>query len=194
MSNTKYSMSFTTATLLYRESLTSAQLYTELGNWNAVRDKIIAENLLQMRTLNASRRIVREVISRLKLLTSLELEILGDGMHYEQNYVLWLAVCKRYQFIYDFAVEVLREKFLRFDFELFYAEFDVFFQAKAEWRPEVERVPPVTRGKLRQFLFKMLHEADLLTKNNHILPVMLTPRLHDAIKQDNPDYLAIFPS
>ncbi len=194
MSNTKYSMSFTTATLLYRESLTSAQLYTELGNWDAVRDKIIAENLLQMRTLNASRRIVREVISRLKLLTSLELEILGDGMQHEQNYVLWLAVCKRYQFIYDFAVEVLREKFLRFDFELVHPEYDTFFQAKAEWHPEVERVAPSTQGKLRQIVFKMLHEAELLAKNNRIIPALLTLRLHDAIEQDNPAYLAIFPS
>ena len=117
MDQKKYSMSFTTATLLYRESLTSAQLYTELGNWDAVRDKVIAENLLQMRTLNASQRIVREVISRLKLLTPLELEILENGAYQEQNYILWLAVCKRYQFIYDFAVEVLREKFLRFDFD-----------------------------------------------------------------------------
>ncbi len=168
MGNSKYSMSFTTGTLLYRESITVAQLYQELGDWNTVRDRVIAENRLQMRTLNSSKRIGREINSRLKTLTPLELAILNDDLQQEQAYVLWLAVCKRYRFIYEFAVEVIREKFLRFDFMLAPVEFDAFFNAKAEWHPEVERVAPSTRNKLRQFVFKMLREADLIGSDRRI--------------------------
>jgi hypothetical protein len=193
MTQMKYSMSFTTGALLVRESITIAELYHELGDWDAVRDKVIAENRLQMRTLNASQRVCREVISRLKQLTPAQLALVQDSSRQEQGYVLWLAVCKRYRFIYDFAVEVVREKYLRFDLDLTYADYDMFFNAKAEWHPEVEHVTSATRSKQRQIIFKMLHEADLLSKNGRITPVLLTPRLIEAIRQDSPTDFALFP-
>lgn len=193
MVHTKFSMSFTTGTLLYRASVTIAELYDDMRDWNAVRDKVIAENRLQMRTLNASKRICREVTSRLKLLTPAQMEIVREGSRQEQHYVLWLALCKRYRFIYDFAVEVVREKYLRLDFDLSYDDYDAFFNAKAEWHPEVERVTDTTRKKQRQFVFKMMREAEVLSEHHHIIPAMLTPRLVEAVGQDDLAHLAVFP-
>lgn len=190
---TRYSMSFTTATLLHRESVTLAALLTELGDWNAVREKVIADNLLQMRTLNTSKRIFQEISSRLKQLTPAELALLRDGTRQEQGYLLWLAVCKRYRFLYEFARDVLHEKLHTHDLTLAPEEYDRFFNAKAEWRPEVEGVSPVTRRKQRQFLFKMLREAGLLTADMQIVPALLTPRLVEAIRQDDPAHFAVFP-
>ncbi|WP_039960780.1 BrxA family protein, partial [endosymbiont of Riftia pachyptila] len=76
MKNNRYSMSFTTGSLFHRESVKLAALYFKLKDWNAVRDKVISENLLQARTLNTSKRVCREIISRLKKLNSSELELL----------------------------------------------------------------------------------------------------------------------
>jgi len=45
-------------------------------------------------------------------------EILVDGTRSEHNCQLWLATCKRYSFIQEFASEVLREKFLCMETEL----------------------------------------------------------------------------
>lgn len=189
----KYSMSFTSGTLLPRESLVVAELFAELAEWDAVRDRIVAENLLQMRTDNASRRITREVTSRLKTLTGDELSLLCEGSRDEQRLLLWLAVCKRYRFIYEFAEEVLREKFLRMDLILIHEEYDIFFNKKAEWHPEVERVAPSTQAKQRQVVFKMLREADLLGNNGRIQPAILTPRLIETIQADDPALFAIYP-
>ena len=111
MQRPRYSMSFTSGALLYRASLVIAELYAQLADWQAVRDRVLAGNLLQMRTNNASIRVCREVISRLKLLTPAELELLLGGLPDDQRYLLWLALCKRYRFIYDFAVEVIYENF-----------------------------------------------------------------------------------
>lgn len=194
MNGRKYSMSFTTGTLLHRESEVMTRLYCELGDWDAVREIVIAENRLQMRTLNASKRIFQEISSRLKWLTAPQLQLLLDGSYQEQNYLLWLAVCQRYRFIYDFAVEVIREKFLRLDFDLSYNDYDIFFNNKAEWHPEVERVADSTRKKQRQFIFKMLREAELLTADNRLLPVLLSPRLIRVIQEDDPAHFAIFPT
>jgi hypothetical protein len=186
-------MSFTSAALAFRESIVVAETYQKTGAWVAAREKIVAENLLQMRTQNASKRICREVISRLKLLTPAELEIVTDGTRMEQNYGLWLAICKRYRFIHDFAADVLREKYLRLNLILAREDYDAFFNAKAEWHPEVERVSMVTRGKQRQFVFKMLRDAELLSKDSRILPALLTARLATAIKNDNPAHFMIYP-
>ncbi len=79
MSNDRYSMSFTTGSLFHRESVKLAALYLDLGDWNSVRDKVIAENLLQTRTLNTLKRVCREVVSRLRALTQGELEFLVEA-------------------------------------------------------------------------------------------------------------------
>ena len=112
MSKDRYIMSFSTGGLFHHESVKLAALYLDLGDWSSVRDKVIAENLLQTRTLNTLKRVCREVVSRLRTLSSCELEFLIDGSHQEQAYLLWLAICRRYRFIADFAIEVLRERYL----------------------------------------------------------------------------------
>jgi hypothetical protein len=76
MKNDRYSMSFTTGSLFYRESVRLAALFVDLNDWNVVRNTVIADNLLQTRTLNTSKRFCREIISRLKTLSGKELELL----------------------------------------------------------------------------------------------------------------------
>ncbi len=193
MSNDRYRMSFTTGGLFHHESVNLAALYPDLGDWNAVRDKVIAENLLQTRTLNTLKRVCREVISRLKTLSPGELEFLVQGSHQEQVYLLWLAVCRRYRFIADFAVEVLRERYITLKGDLTHEDFDSFFNRKSEWHSELDEITPATRGKLRQVLFKMLREADLLTTNNMIHAAMLSPRLLELFHQGSRRDVLYFP-
>ncbi len=193
MTNTVYSMSFTTAPLLFQETLRVAELFAVEQDWQLVREKVLADNLLQMRTVNSSKRICSELCSRLKQLTPLQLETLLENSFREQNYLLWLAFCKRYRFVYDFAVEVVREKYLRLDMDLTYDDYDIFFNDKAEWHPEVERVAEATRKKQRQFLYRIMREAELLTDKNQIIPAVLSSRLTAVIQADNPAHLAIYP-
>jgi hypothetical protein len=193
MAEEAYVLSFTAGALLYRESLTVARLFDEVRDWEAVRAQVLDSNLLRMRTQNASKRIFREVASRLKQLTAAELDLLLTGSRQEQQHLLWLAICKRYRFIYDFAVEVIREKFLRLDFELTYDDYDVFFNNKAEWHPEVAGVAESTRKKLRQVVFKMLREVNFLSPEGQILPALPTTREIAVITADAPEHLAVFP-
>lgn len=186
-------MSFTTGGLFHRESVVLAVLYLEVGDWNTVKGKIIAENLLQTRTLSTLKRISREVISRLRTLSPSELEFFVKGSHQEQTYLLWLAVCRQYDFIADFAVEVLRERYITLRGDLTHQDFDAFFNCKAEWHSELDKITPATRGKLRQVLFKMLRDADLLTANNMIRAAMLRSRLLNLIHQGSRMDVLYFP-
>lgn len=192
MTAVPYSMSFTTATLLRHESVLVAELFADLGDWDAVRRLVLAENRLQMRTANSSRRVFREISSRLKQLTPQQLAYLLSADLREQKYLLWLAFCIRYRFVYDFAVEVVQEKFRRLDLTLTYEDYDIFFNNKAEWHPEVARVATSTRKKQRQVVFKIMHEAELLSAENQIVPILLSSPLKQVIAEDDPAHLAIF--
>lgn len=181
----RYSMSFTTGSLYHRESVKLAALYLELGDWNAVRDKVISNNLLQTRTLNTLKRVCREVISRLKTLSIEELDFLVEANPQEQGYLLWLATCRRYRFIADFAIEVLRERYITLKTDVNHEDFDSFFNRKSEWHAELDAIQPTTRNKLRQVLFRILREAGLLASNNIINAAILSPELLNAISHNN---------
>lgn len=187
-------MSFTTGSLFHRESVKLAVLFLEFNNWNIVRDKVLSNNILQARTLNTSKRVCREIISRLKTLDLRELDLLVHGNAQEQGYLLWIAVCRRYKFIADFAVEVLRERYISLKTDLHYEDFDSFFNKKSEWHPELDEIRPATRNKLRQVLFKILREVDLLTANNTINAAMLSPHLLEVISYGNRRDVMFFPA
>lgn len=188
MSDVRYSMSFTTGGLFVSESVTLADVYSSARDWDAVREEAVQNNLLQVRTESSSKRIVREVISRLKLLNAAELELLIHSGSQDQACLLWVAVCRRYKFISEFAVEVLRERFVTLKRDLGFEEFDAFFNRKCEWHPELDSIKPATRNKLRQVLFRMMREAGLITPGNMIVSPMLSPALVAVIKD-----VSIFP-
>jgi len=192
--NSTYNMSFTAGALLQQQSVLLARLFLELGEWQAARAKVLDGNLLQARTQNTARRICREIVSRLKPLSAEHLAILVQEPAKDQAHVLWAAICKRYRFIHDFAVEVIHEKFLALDPNLAYADYDIFFNQKAEWHEELVRIQPSTRAKLRQIVFRMLREAELLSRRNRIVPVLLSPAVEKSVMDDPTLSLAIFPA
>jgi ribosomal protein S3AE len=102
-------------------------------------------------------------------------------------------VCRYYQFIEQFAVEVLREKFLSMDLSLTHHDYDVFFNRKSEWHKELDALSQSTRNKLRQILFRILVEAGLLSKNNSIIPAIITPRVAREIFKPSNSQAVIYP-
>jgi len=189
-----YIMSFTAGGLYLRESVETAALYLEFLDWNLVRRKSVESNLIQARTVSSSSRICREICFRLERLNIDELKILTEGTIQEQHQILWLAICRYYRFIYEFAVEVVREKYLSLSIDLCKEDYDAFFNSKAEWHEELEQLTENTQLKLRQVVFRMLREADLLTKGNRINPAMLTPRVVQTVRKALPTDLYVFPA
>jgi hypothetical protein len=188
-----YKTSFTSGGLFFREALKIAELYASRQDWTAVRRTIRDENALQTRTQAASIRTGREALQRVQALTAAELQILLDGSRQEQNQILWLAACKHYPLVREFASQVIREKFLRMDLQVSYLDYDIFFNEKSEWHAELEKLTALTKKKLRQVLFRMLREAEITTPDNAILPAILSPRVGGAISADDPALLSIYP-
>lgn len=178
-------MSFTAGALLQPESVTIAKLYLEVGDWDLVKDKVIAENSLQSRALSTLRRLTHEIIARLSTLDIEELTLLTESEYQEQAYILWIAICRYYQFIAEFATEVLRERFITFKPDLQHSDFDTFLNRKCDWHSELDSLSISTRKKLRQVLFKMLRDANFLDSKNNIQATMLSTRLIETIKRND---------
>lgn len=190
----KYSMSFTTGGLFHQESVLLASVFIQLEDWDMVRKSVVAENLLQARTANTLKRVCREIISRLKTFDVEALEFLVTASPQEQRYLLWIAVCRRYSFIGDFAVDVLHEKYITLKKDLLYEDYDSFYHRKSEWHAELETISRATRGKTRQIIFKMLREADLLTDNYSIKTALLSPGLLSVINGKDVLFFPVFES
>lgn len=193
MASKRYRISFTSGSLHHLESVQMAELYRDLGDWKAVRAEALRSNLLQARTERTAKTICREIIDRLKTLNEQELVFLIEADRQSQANLLWVAVCRVYRFVADFAVEVVRERFLAMKNDLSNEDFEAFFNRKAEWHDELDKTTLSTRNKLRQVIFRMLREAGLLTKENSINAVILSPALFELLHQNNPDDLMLFP-
>lgn len=165
-----------------------------LRDWSQTRDQVRNENLLQVRTAAAALRISKELIARLELLETDELEELVNGSARDRGYLLWVAVCRRYAIIHDFAVEVLREHHLLLRRQLSFADYDAFYNAKALWHTELDEIATSTQHKLRQNLFRMLRDADLISDQQHIQAAMLSPRLAQLLARRGRDELLVFPA
>jgi len=193
MSSDKYNMSFTAGALFQRESVEVASLYLKVGDWGKVRDTVVSNNITQSKTTASNKRTSREICLRLMHCTKDELEFLVDGDHQEQSYLLWVAICRHHCFLYEFSVEVIRERFLTFRYDLVYEDFDAFFNAKMEWHEELEKITDTTRNKLRQVLFRMLREAELVNADNSIIPATLSSRFINVICSYRSEDLQLFP-
>lgn len=158
----RYALSFTSGALLSREAGIAAPLYLECHDWGTVRVRLAEENLFQARTASSGARLAREVVQRLMVFTDDELALLVEASRGERILLMWVAACRRYAFIGEFAEEVVRERYLLLTPTLGYAEFNNFVSGKALWHPELAELKESTLKKLRSTVFRMLTEADLL--------------------------------
>ena len=186
-------MSFTSGGLFFNESLQIVELFEDIHSWKNTRSIALSENLLQARTASSAKRRVGEICSRLKLLTEAQRQLLLSGSRQEQQYLLWVAVCKQYSFIREFAVEVVREKYLRMDLQLQPADYEIFFEDKAEWHDKLEKLKESTRIKLKQVLYKIMREAEIISPDDMIIPGLLTEQLTKVVAADNPSLLTVIP-
>lgn len=189
-----YRLSFTTGGLFVHESVTVAKSYLHIGDWTETRAKVRQQNLLQVRTAAAATRISKEVTARLQELSSEELSALLDLSLRDQANLLWVAVCRRYPFIREFATEVLREHFLVLRRRLVFADFDHFLNGKALWHAELDNIAKSTQLKLRQNLFRMLREANLLSDQYEIHPAQLSPHLAQLLARQGRQVFLVFPA
>jgi hypothetical protein len=177
-----YIMSFTSGGLCLRESVILTRSYFELQDWNAARRLVLDKNLLQARMASSAKRTVGEVLPRLQALSGEELTYLLPASEQDQKYLLWLAICRRHRFIADFMVEVVHDRYISLKDTVGTEEFNLFWMQKAVTHHEIEKISDSTREKLRAVLFKMMREVGIISKDNRINSVILSPPIQSLLQ------------
>ena len=193
-SDSRYALSFTTGALLAREGALLAPVYVDVRDWEKVRDRAVEDNILQARTHRTGVRLVRETVKRLSVLTDQEVELMDELTAPERGHLMWVAACRRYGLIGEFAEEVVRERFLLLASTLQYEDFDSFVRGKALWHDELATIKDSTMQKLRSNVFKMLVEVELLSASGHIIPAVLSERLIALLSERAPSDVRFFPT
>ena len=168
----------------------------ELGERVAgIRKQAIDGNVLSIRTESANTRIVREVVKRLSTLTGTEIRHLSDDDTpvTDLQALMWVAMCRYYAVVGEFANEVLRDHYLLGNMTVTREDYDRFILSKSRWHPELEELSNATACKLRSNLFKALDEAGLVGKSdNTLLPSLLSKTVTDIL-EERPESFQFFP-
>jgi len=161
-------------TALLRETVAVAQQYISSKSWESTKATILEDNLLQARTQRTATILFSEIYKRLSLLNEEQCEIVAEDNPSEVCQLVWIALCKQYPFVGDFTTEVLEPAFLSGRQQIGYDDYGYFFNAKADYHPELESVSDKTRSNARQALFQMMRQCDLLNESNDLIPQMIS--------------------
>ncbi|MDF1803032.1 DUF1819 family protein [Thalassovita sp.] len=190
-----YKMSFSTGGLFLNESLEVARLHEDGEAWEDTILRAMEEGTTSLPKSASNRRSLREISNRLLTLTDEERAYLvEEADRSEQQAMLWIATCRAYRFVREFAVEVVRERYLSYQLDLPLESFDILFEAKAEWDEGLAGLSRSTRLKLRQIMFRMMREAGIISEDDRIQTAIISTRLKHMIEDHNPGELAFFPS
>lgn len=189
----KYILSFTAASLRLNEMVKVAKnaIDNDIADLKMVKESGAVFGSVKTRT---SDREFREVRKRLEVLTPEQKNILIHGDLISQKQIAFLAVCKRYAFIRDFVVDVIRDKVLVYDYKINPSDFKAFIDNRIHIHPELEEFSESTLKKAEQVMYHILEQAGIINnaKEKMIQPQILQPQLISSIVKDDPILLKIF--
>ena len=185
--NSKYRFSFTAASLRLNDMISIANHKLEAVEFDYI-------NKLGNGKSSTGIRMFTELNSRISRLTVEQLNLLVDGDLEIQKQIAFLSICKTYDFIRDFTIEVLREKLLVFDYEISEGDYISFYRRKTELHPEMDNLTEVTQNKVKQVTFKILEQSGVIDniRNKIIQPQLLYDRVIKVIEKDSSEWLKIF--
>ena len=187
-------MSFSTGGLFVNESVELARLHQEGNDWKDTIATALANGNVSLPKAASNRRTLREIANRVSSLTEDERRFLvEDADRSEKEALLWIATCRAYPFVREFAIEVICERLLSYRLELTLDAFDQFFDKRAEWDEGMAAISLSTRKKLRQVLFRIMREAGVIDLTNTIRSSYLSSRLRALIVSNDQRDLLVFP-
>lgn len=166
-----YRLSFICGGLMPHYSAAYIELYRQTGDWETSRRLGQERNLVQARSMSSNKRLGSELILRLRHLKEGELDFFPNADCREQNYLLWLAICRTYRFIADFMNQVTAHKLFSGDTCLCRDDFNIFFSQQAISHIELERLASSSRLRMGFNLFQMLREAAIIDNSGAILRI-----------------------
>lgn len=193
--NNTYNISFTAGALMVNETSAVAEvLLDQGGDWDKARDIALQRNIMEKDKMATNKRVFALVRQRLETLTEYQLTLLVDGVASVKRLITYLAVCKAHAFIADFVMINVRDSFFNMNEKVSHANFNEFFNEKKYIHPELEAITEQTVAKVRQVVFRILEQSELIESvDSGLLQRLYLPeKVERAIVKDDPKWLATF--
>lgn len=188
-----YTLSFTVGGLFLYEGIEIARLRASGLPWEEVRRAVPGDVFVAAGGASSVKRIRNEVIGRLSKLSEPEIAHLANTGTTDARTLMWVAACRKYRILAEFAYEVLDERLRTYQPEIRLSDFDQFLDVKGLIAEEVAGLAPSTRRRLRSVAFRMLREAELLDAEGRVHPLLLSDMLRDLLGQDRRVGLDLIP-
>ena len=190
-----YNMSFTAGAAMLNEMHAVAEALLACdGDWERTKDKTFKENLMEKEKMSSNIRYFALMKQRLEVLNEAELDMLVNGTVAVRRLIVLLAICKAHSFIYDFISENVRDCFYNQYERISHANFNEFYNEKKYEHPEIEQVSELTVAKMRQVVFRILEQTELIEDAES--GILRRPYLSEAVERlivkDDPKWLAIY--
>ena len=189
----KYILSFTAASLRLNEMIKVALAITnsEFNNLRELQSSGIVFGSVKTRSTD---REFREIKQRISKLTPEQLDVFAHGDYISQKQMAFLSVCKHYDFIKDFTIEIIREKTLVFNYQINESDINAFITSKSSIHPELEEYSNTTLKKGIQVMFRILEQAGIINNamEKIIQPQIIQPDVIKSILIDDPQWLKIY--
>jgi len=189
----KYRLSFGTGNAYINESNLILKKYLENKDWRETEKYSIENNILQTNTLSSTKRIFREISLRLKSLSHQEQEFFIRSNYVDQSILMWISICRTYKFIGDFASMIISEKFISYQLEIEYSDFNYFFEKQQVLHEELRTLKDSTRKKLRQVIFRIMKDLNIISKDKEITPLLPSLELKEVTKSTRKDLKLFLP-
>ena len=188
-------MSFTAGAAMLNEMHAVAEALVACdGDWERTKDKTFKENLMEKEKMSSNIRYFALMKQRLEILNEAELGMLVNGTVAVRRLIVLLAICKAHSFIYDFIPENVRDCFYNQYEKISNANFNEFYNEKKYEHPEIEQVSELTVAKMRQVVFRILEQTELIEDAES--GILRRPYLSEAVERlivkDDPKWLAIY--
>ena len=190
-----YNITFTAGAAMLNEMHAVAGALLECdGDWERTKDKTFRENLMEKDKMSSNQRYFALMKQRLEVLTSDEMEMLVNSTVAVRRQIVLLAICKAHSFIYDFISETVRDCFYNQYIKVTHANYNEFYNEKKYEHPELEQVSEDTIYKMRQVIFRILEQAEIIedVESGIIRRPYLSEKLERIVVKDNPKWLAIY--
>jgi hypothetical protein len=184
MTHAPYTLSFTVGGLFLFEGIELARLKVSSFTWEEVRSSAPNDIFVAKGGASSVKRLRNEVIGRLSMLTPEEVNHLAMAEMTDARALMWVAACRKYRILAEFAHEVLDERLRSFQPEIRVTDFDALLDAKGVNAAEIARLAPSTRARLRSGAFRMLREAELIDAESRVVAPRVSEPLRDLLARD----------
>lgn len=182
-----YLMSFGTGGAHVNESIQLAAIRLSGVSWDELTRRT---GLFAVRKEASAKRLTRELTHRLRRLDDAELALLCTGDRAEQEALLWLAICRTYRFVGEWACELLADRAQTYQVQIGHPDFDRFWREKEEIAPELAALTTSTRAKLRAVLFRLMRETGITDATARLTGAAVPPRVGERLAPGEQSYFA----